>query len=104
MRYKWFCLAALAAMLCVAAVTLAAGFARPAARSASQARCTEADCCPECVACCALDGGCPECEECCEAMGCAPCCSAGTDAIPSQTCNVLAGCTSANCSTGSCSK
>ena len=83
MRSKLFAGAALAAVL-TAAVALGGGFTKflaPASAapgqpvaSAPQPCCTEADCCPECLACCAEDGCCWECIQCCIEMGCDPSC------------------------------
>ena len=42
-------------------------------QQAAKAQCC-ADCCPECLACCAEDGCCPECILCCIAMACDPSC------------------------------
>jgi len=84
MRFKLFAGSALGAVLTVAAVALAAGFLKvPAtvraepdqpAACADQPCCTEADCCPDCIACCDEDGCCWECIQCCIEMGCDPSC------------------------------
>jgi hypothetical protein len=81
MRSQLFAGAALAAVLTVA-VALAGAFTKsPAPASAAPAQAVAsaaqpcgsgADCCPECLACCADDGCCPECLACCIAMGCDP--------------------------------
>lgn len=77
MRSKLFAGSALAAVLTVAAVTLAGGFTKSPATvrpEPSQAvDCLDGSaCCPECIACCAEDGCCWECVECCIEMGCEP--------------------------------
>ena len=84
MRLKLFLGLSVAVVLSVAAVALAGGFTKPPAPvsiavaqpapCADQPCCTDADCCPECIACCAIDGCCEECIECCIEMGCDPSC------------------------------
>jgi hypothetical protein len=83
MRSELFAGAGLAAVLTVG-VALAGGFTKSPApagaapghpvASAGQRWCTEADCCPECIACCVEDGCCWECVQCCIETGCDPFC------------------------------
>lgn len=106
MRLKLFLGLSLAGVLAVAAFALAGGFtkspaliattAQPAA-NAEQPPC--ADCCPECIACCAIDGCCIECMLCCIEMGCDPfCClpTATAEAEP-HACKPSDACTGSRC-------
>lgn len=71
----------------------------PVTAEADQPCCRVMDCCPECVACYALDGCCEECMLCCIEMGCDPfCCfpALAAKAEP-QVCKLSAGCTGGSC-------
>lgn len=92
----------LAVVLSAAAFALAGGFTKsPVAvqptATADQPCC--ADCCPECITCCALDGCCEECILCCIEMGCDPSCCFPAPAAKAQpqACKPSAGCTGGSC-------
>jgi hypothetical protein len=110
MRSKLLTGLGLAAVLSVAAVALAGGFTKSAApinaaqsqpaSCVAQPSCTATECCPECIACCAVDGCCEECFLCCIEMGCDPSCcfpSATTKGQP-QACKASVGCSPGSCS------
>ena len=83
MRFHLFIGLAVAVVLSVMTVALAGGFTMSSVNVASEQPCCTADCCPECIACCAIDGCCEECIQCCIDMGCDPSCCLPTTNVES---------------------